>query len=142
MFLLNYFITNNVHYANIQTLHNLKFDSFTTTALALRGVRYYRRQQNSFVHIDKFTTNALMHTLSTYKSTYVEQLVDKKPVATATAYFYQNNIYEISIPAYPTDPLQSVLNLPLQKWLSQVIIVYRILILTYLNTLNLTQPKF
>jgi len=46
VFLVNYIANNNMSYANIQTLHSVKFDSFITASYANRVSRYYTRQQS------------------------------------------------------------------------------------------------
>lgn len=136
LFLVNYLVNNNISYANIQMLHTLKFDSFVTTSCANRLYRYYGRQQCLSFFVNKYTSHALMHTLSTPDPTVIPNLDKQDHSLTPLGYLYQNHVYALDATTPSSDYLPQIFQQLFNQQLIQVVMVYRILILTYLNTLK------
>lgn len=117
----------------MQTLH---FDSFITASYASRLARYYSRQQTLSCFTTKYTGHALAHTLSTYDTTSVENKDDKDTSFFALTYSYQNHLYATDTSTNTVDYLAQTSQMLFTSFLNQLVSVYRILILTYLNTLK------
>jgi hypothetical protein len=136
VFLVNYLANNNVSYANIQTLHSLKFDSFITASYANRVSRYYTRQQLMSFFVNKYTRHALLHSLSTPDPSILLNLDERDRSVTPLGYFYQNEVYDLEAPLTGTDTLPMLFTGVFNHHLTQLVLIYRVLILTYLNTLK------
>lgn len=136
VFLVNYIANNNMSYANIQTLHSVKFDSFITASYANRVSRYYTRQQSMAFFVTKYTRQALLHSLSTPDPSILLNLDERDRSVTPLGYFYQNEVYDLDAPLTGTDMIPTLFTSVFQHHLTQLVLIYRILILTYLNTLK------
>jgi len=136
LFLFNYIASNNVSYANVQTLHSLKFDAFFSTSHANRLSHYYGRQLSASCFVNKYTRYALLHTLSTTDPTIIQNFEERDNSVAPLGYMYQNTVYEIDAPAVAEDYLPALFNQVFKHQITQLVAIYRILILTFVNTLK------
>ena len=84
----------------------------------------------------KYTKSALAHILSTYDPQTVTSLGERDYAITPLTYFYQNHMYGLDTNLHDNNTILLLFQRLFESLVTQSLLVYKILILTFLTTLK------